>query len=126
MLDPAKFENKQSLGLTLYYDATCALHSGDKDGAAAGYLECLKIFKELATDPTAKLQKAYLMLALARCGDHTGAAAIAEELVKVPPKDEAIYVQAADGFALASGVARAVGGKDADLVQHYIKRALEC
>ena len=57
-LDPANFENKQTLGLTLYYDATCALHSGDKDGAAAGYGECLKIFKELATEPTAKLQKA--------------------------------------------------------------------
>ena len=101
-LDPANFENKQTLGLTLYYEATCALHSGDKDGADAGYRECLKIFKELATEPTAKLQKAYLMLALARCGDHAGAATIAEALVKIPPKDEAIYVQAACGFALAA------------------------
>ncbi len=125
-LDPANFENKQTLGLTLYYDATCALHSGDKDGAAAGYLESRKIFKELATEPTAKLQKGYLMLALARCGDHAGAAAIAEELVKVPPKDEAIYVQAACGFALACGAARAAGGDDAALVQHYTERALEC
>ena len=125
-LDPADFENKQSLGLTLYYEATCALRSGDKDGAAAGYGECLKIFKELDTEPTAKLQKAYLMLALARCGDHAGAATIAEALVAIPPKDEAIYVQAACGFALAFGAARAAGGSDPALVRHYIERALEC
>ena len=124
-LDPTNFENKQSLGLTLYYEATCALHSGDKAGAAAGYGECVKIFKGLATEPKAKLQNAFLMLALARCGDHAGAATIAEELVKVPPNDEAIYVQAACGFALASGAARAAGG-DAALVQHYIDRALKC
>ena len=125
-LDPADFENKHALGLTLYYEATCALHSGDKDGAAAGYRECLKIFKELDTEPTAKSHKADLMLALARCGDHAGAATIAEALVATPPKDEAIYVQAACGFALACGAARTAGGSDAALVQHYIERALEC
>ncbi len=125
-LDPGRSEIKQSLGLTLYYDATCALHSGDKDGADAGYLESLKLFKELASDPTAKLQKAYLMLALARCGDHAGAATIAEELVKIPPKDEAIYFQAACGFALASGAARAAGGNDAARVPHYIERSIKC
>ena len=81
-LDPAESETKHSLGLTLYYEATCALHSGDKDGAAAGYRECLKIFKELDTEPNAKPSKADLMLALARCGDHAGAAKIAEELVR--------------------------------------------
>ena len=54
-----------------------------------------------------------------------GPPTIAEELVKTPPKDEAIYVQAACGFALAAAAARAAGG-DADLVQHYIERALEC
>ena len=126
LVDPGNFENRQTLGQTLYFEATCALHSGDKAGAAAGYGECLKIFKELATEPTAKLQKAFLMLALARCGDHAGAATIAEALVKVPPKDEAIYVQAACGFALAAGAARAASGSDAALVQHYMDRALKC
>ena len=66
------------------------------------------------------------MLALARCGDHAEAAKIAEALVATPPKDEAIYVQAACGFALACGAARTAGGSDAALVQHYIERALEC
>jgi tetratricopeptide (TPR) repeat protein len=126
VLEPADFENKRSLGLTQYYEATCALHSGDKDGAAAGYRQCLNIFKALDIDPTAKPHKADLMLALARCGDHAGAATIAEELVKVPPKDEAIYVQAACGFALACGAARPAGTGNVDLVQHYVKRALEC
>ena len=112
-LDPADFENKHSLGQTLYYEATCALHSGDKDGAAAGYRECLKICKELATEPTAKPYKADLMLALARCGDHAEAAKIAEALVATPPKDEAIYVQAACGYALASGAAAGRRGRRA-------------
>ncbi len=115
-----------SLGLTLYYEATCALHSGDKDGAAAGYRECLKIFKDLDAEPTAKFPKAELMLALARCGDHAGAATIAEALVAIPPKDEAIYFQAACGFALACGAARTTGGGDAALGQHYIERAIKC
>ena len=96
------FDNKQTLARTLYYEATCALHSGDKDGAAAGFRECLKICKELATEPKAKMPQADLMLALARCGDHAGAAKIAEALVATPPKDEALYVQAACGFALAA------------------------
>ncbi len=66
------------------------------------------------------------MLALARCGHHAGAATIAEELVRIPPKDEAIYVRAACGFALAVGAARAAGGGAAAPIQHYNKRALDC
>ena len=42
---------------------------------------------------------------MARCGDHAGAAKIAESLVIVPPTDEAIYIQAACGYALAAGAA---------------------
>ncbi len=66
------------------------------------------------------------MLALARCGDHAGAATIAEELVKIPPKDEAIFVDAARGFSLAAGAARAAGGDDAARVPGYIERAIKC
>ncbi len=124
MLDPADFANKRSLGLTLYYEATCALHAGDKDGADAGYHECLKIFKELDTEPTAKLPRAELMLALARCGDHAGAATIAAALVATPPKDEGIYVQAACGFALAAGVL--ADGRDTALVKRYTDAAIDC
>ncbi len=100
---PLDFDSKHLLELTLYYEATCALHSGDKEGAAAGYQECLKICKELATQPKYKHLQSDLMLALARCGDHAGAAKIARELVATHPKDEGLYVQSACGYALAAG-----------------------
>jgi hypothetical protein len=67
-----------------------------------------------------------LMLALARCGEHVEAAKIAAQLVETPPRDEAIYVQAACGFALASDAARAAGGSGAALVQGYIESAIKC
>ena len=62
--DPDDFENKQSLAQTLYYDATCALQSGDKDGADKGYHECLKICEELATEPKTKGPQTDLLVAL--------------------------------------------------------------
>jgi serine/threonine protein kinase/tetratricopeptide (TPR) repeat protein len=126
MLDPADSATKRSLGLTLYYDATCALRAGDKVGADAGYHECLKIFKELDTDPKVKLPRADLMLALARCGEHAEAAKIAGELVATPPKDEGLYVQAACGFALAAGVVADGDGDDAALVKSYTDSAIDC
>jgi eukaryotic-like serine/threonine-protein kinase len=120
--DPSDLDNKRTLGITLYYEATCVLHSGDKIGADAGYHECLKIFRELANEPMVKKPQAELMLALARCGEHAKAAEIAEKLVETPPKDEGLYVESARGFALAAAAAAG----DAGRVQHYIDRALEC
>jgi serine/threonine protein kinase/tetratricopeptide (TPR) repeat protein len=120
--EPSDLENKHTLAQTLYYEATCALHSGDKPGSAAGFLRCLAICKELATEPKAKIWETDLMLALARCGDHAEAARIAEALVATPPKDERLYVQAACGYALAAGAA----GGDASLVQRYKTAALDC
>ena len=119
---PLDFDSKHLLELTLYYEATCALHSGDKEGAAAGYHECLKICKELATQPKYKHLQSDLMLALARCGDHAQAAKIAGELVATPPKDEGLYVQSACGYALAAGAAAG----DAALVKSYTAAALDC
>jgi eukaryotic-like serine/threonine-protein kinase len=115
------FELENVLALTLYFEATCALHAGDKDGAAAGYRECLKVCKDLANEPKAKKPQTLLMLAMARCGDPVGAVKIAEALVENPPKDEALYVQSACGFALA-----AADGGDADRIRHYRKRAIAC
>jgi hypothetical protein len=66
-------ENKHTLAQTLYYEATCALHSDDKPGAVAGFRRCLTICKELTTGPKAKIWETDLMLALARCGDHAKA-----------------------------------------------------
>jgi serine/threonine-protein kinase len=120
--EPSDLENKHTLAQTLYYEATCALHSGDKPGSEAGYRRCLAICNELTTDPKGKVWESDLMLALARCGDHAKAAAIARKLVATPPKDERLYVVAACGYALAAGAA----GGDASLVQRYKNAALDC
>jgi len=120
--DPSDAENKRTLAWTLYYEATCALHAGDKPGSDAGYRRSLAIFKQLKTDPEAKIPESELMLALARCGDYAQAARIAKSLVDTPPKDESLYVAAACGYALAAGAA---GGKDA-LAQGYKTAAIDC
>ncbi len=120
--DPADFDNKRMLAETLYYEATCALHSGEKEAAANGFHECLKICNELASEPKAKLAIALRMLALARCGDHKEAAKIAKELVAASPNDSAVYVDAARGYALAVAAA---GSKD-DVRRCYIDEAIKC
>lgn len=118
----ADFDLQYVLAWTLYFEATCALHSGDKAGATTGYGQCLKICKELVNEQRAKRPQTLLMLALARCGDHAGAAKMAEELVATPPRDEGVYVQAACGFALAAGAA----SSDAGLVKRYTEKAIGC
>jgi eukaryotic-like serine/threonine-protein kinase len=120
--DPADFENKHELVQTLYFDATSALHSGDKNGADKGYHECLRICEELATEPKPKGPQIFLMLAAARCGDHVRAANIAKSLVDVPPDNEELYIQAACGYALAAAAA----GSDAGLAKLYTERAIHC
>lgn len=120
--DATNVDTQAMLAETLYYDATCALHSGDAVGAAAGYRRCLEIRKALAKDTLVKMPQVNLMVALARCGEHAQAAAIAEQLVTTPPKDEHLYFQAACGFALAAG---AVRGDDC-LAQCYAASAVKC
>jgi len=120
--DPASLETKSMLAEILYFDATCALHSGDPAGAAASYRRCLEIRKKLATEPAAKMPQVDLMVALARCGDHAEAAKIAEALMTNPPTDEHIYFQAACGYALSAGAA----GNDATLIKRYTAAALDC
>jgi eukaryotic-like serine/threonine-protein kinase len=140
--DPANLDAPRRLAEADYYEATCALHSGDPDGAAAGYRRCLEIRRKLASDPLAKMSRIDLMVALARCGEHAAAAAIARDLVATPPNNEQIYFQSACGFALATGAARderrrlqsacgplrdaIVAGLDAVLVRIYISRAVDC
>ncbi len=111
------------LSETLYYDATCALHSGDLSGAARGYRRCLEIRRKLVTEPNAKLPRVDLMLALARCGDHPEAARMAGELIASPPRESNIYFQAACGYALSAG---AVKDKDKALAKRYTASAIDC
>lgn len=98
-----------------------ALHSGDAQGAAAGYRRCLEIRKKLATEPAAKMPRVDLMLALARCGDHAEAAKIADALIAIPPTDEHMYFQVACGYALCAAAA----SNDATLKRRYTASALD-
>ncbi len=106
-VDPNDTVPRETLATTLYYEATCALHSGDIAAAAEGYRRCLEIREKLATDPDEKIPMVNLMVAVARCGQHARAASIAHRLMKSPPRDEHIYFQIACGYALAAESARA-------------------
>jgi eukaryotic-like serine/threonine-protein kinase len=119
--DPSDFDNKRMLAQTIYYEATCALASDDKGEADKGYRECLKICKELAFEPSAKMPQADLMLALARCGEHVEAAKIAEKLVAASPTDSRLYVQAARGYALAANAVSSGNER-----RCYIDAAIKC
>jgi eukaryotic-like serine/threonine-protein kinase len=119
-VDPQNFDIKRVLAETLYFEATTALHSGDAKGAAAGYGRCLKLRKELASEPKAKISQVDLMLALARCGQHAQAAEIARMIVASEPRNSELYYLAACGYALAAGAAG-----DAALSRQYTDKAIE-
>jgi eukaryotic-like serine/threonine-protein kinase len=120
--DPTNLDNKAMLAETLYYEATCALYAGDIAGSAAGYRRCLEIRRALVTEPGVKVTQVDLMVALARCGEHTEAAEIAVALVATPPTDTRLYFQAACGFALSAGAASG----DPELVELYTSLAIDC
>ena len=120
--EPSNLVTQAALATILYYDATCALHAGDRSAAAIEYRRCLEIRKALATDPTVKMPQVDLMVALARCGEHAKAAKIAEMLAAIPPTNENFYFQAACGYALAAGCVP----NDADLARQYTSGAIAC
>jgi eukaryotic-like serine/threonine-protein kinase len=120
--DPANHDTKDLLAKTLYYDATCALHSDDRSGAAAEYRRCLEIRKTMVTEQTAKVPQVDLMLALARCGEHAEAARIAAALAVMPPTNENFYIQAACGYAIAKSCA----ANDKTLAEQYASAAIAC
>jgi eukaryotic-like serine/threonine-protein kinase len=121
-LDPNDFDARGRLATTLYYEATCALHSHDQPAAEAGYRRCLEIRKALVTIPKAKMPQVEVMLALARCGEHGEAAKIAESLVAGDPLNEQVYFQSACGYALAAGAATG----HPDLARRYTDAAVNC
>ncbi len=140
--DPADMVPRSALAEALYYEATCALYSGDHRAADRGYRRCLRIREALATDPKDKIARVNLMIVVARCGDHARAAAIGRELLATPPHDEQILYYLACAYALAAGAAGAeqerlqealgsvpsvmAGGIDAALVRLHTDLALDC
>ncbi len=137
--EPTNAQALQRLATTLYYEATCALKSGDRAGAVAGYRRCLELREKLATDPKVKMPRMAMMVALARCGQHAPAAAIARDLVTRPPDNEMVYFEAACGFALSAGAVRdqasptpasagvpRLAAADMALIRDYTDRAIDC
>ena len=118
--DPSNLDTKAALARTLYYDATCALHSGDAAGAAAEYRRCLELRKSMVDEKGAKYPQVDLMVALARCGEHAEAAKIADVLAATPPTNENFYYQAACGYAIAAGCV----GNDKALAERYSSAAI--
>jgi eukaryotic-like serine/threonine-protein kinase len=121
-VDETSLETKSMLAEILYYDATCALHSGDPGGAATNFHRCLELRKKLVSEPAAKMSQIDLMVALARCGEHVEAAKIADALMTKPPTDEHLFFQVACGYALSAAAA----GSDATLSRRYTDAALDC
>ena len=138
--DPKNVVPLQGMAQTLYYEATCALKSGDRAGAAASYRRCLEIREKLLADPArTKVPAIDVMLARARCGQHGRASAVARDLVGRPALNAMVYFQAACGFSLSAGAvhdldspARLTGGggllaaADASLIGTYTERAVDC
>ena len=120
--DPSNKDTQAVLATTLYYDATCALQSGDRYGAELEFRRCLEIRKDLAKEPQAKLPQADLMLAFARCGLHAEAAKIAHALMATAPQNEQLYFQAACGYAVAASCVAA----EAALTRQYTALAIDC
>ncbi len=121
-IDPSNLITKAALARTLYYDATCALHSGDTAAAKAEYRRCLELRKEMVKDPTAKSPQVDLMVALARCGEHVEATRIAEVLAQTPPTNENFYFQAACGYAIATSSV----SSGSPLAREYTSAAIAC
>ncbi len=119
-IDPSNVETKAALARTLYYDATCALHSGDAAGAAAEYRRCLELRKSMVDEKGAKYPQVDLMVALARCGEHAEAAKIADVLAATPPTNENFYYQAACGYSIAAGCV----GNDKAVAERYTSASI--
>jgi tetratricopeptide (TPR) repeat protein len=125
--EPASVRAKMDVALAHYYVATADLRAGNRDSAMAHYRACRDMREALAKDPQAKLSSLDLMLALARTGDHGRASAIAEAMIKVPPRDARIYFHSACGFTLSAGAAASLppSAESSRRVRHYTDRALD-
>ncbi len=117
---------RKLLGLNYYRLATACLRLGELESAAENYRKCLDVRTQLQKEiPNNVGLQIELMLAQARCGRHTEAAAFAEKLQKRFPKEAKYLIQSACGFALsAPGVGRgksetALTGDELALRQSY-------
>jgi eukaryotic-like serine/threonine-protein kinase len=95
---------KDSLATVYYKLATTRLQLHQSSEAAAIYAKCLALRKELLdADPGDSGKQIGLMLALARCGQHTEAAAIAAQLRQQAADNAGTLFYVACGYALSAG-----------------------
>jgi tetratricopeptide (TPR) repeat protein len=99
--------HKADVSFGCYFLATALQRLGESSKAQTLYRECLEIRRSLANDPEAKPSQINLAVALARCGEHEEAAAIARRLIETPPKSSFIYIEVACALALCSGATSA-------------------
>jgi serine/threonine-protein kinase len=97
--------HKGDVSFGCYYLATALLRLGDTAGAARLYRECLDLRRELVKDPEAKVSRINLAVAMARCGEHEGAAMIARQLIESSPKNVELSIESACALALCAGSA---------------------
>ncbi len=134
--DPDYVRFQWDMAQSHYFLGTAQERLGETELADRHFRQCLDLRRPLAEraeskDDPLKIPQINLMVALARCGEHEPAAAIADDLVKVPPQDARIYFQAACGYALCAGaVARGIAtdgcsSADSSLRKSYTTRAFQ-
>ncbi len=116
---------KKDLGSSLYGVGTAQDRLGRREESAAAYAECLKHWRELASNPAARMEEIDIMLAQGRDGNHAEAARLAQGLITVPPQDARNYFQAACGFTLAAAAAERVEPDKPELARGYRDEALK-
>jgi tetratricopeptide (TPR) repeat protein len=123
--NPAAAGPRQSLSQSHYQLGTACRRLGEA-AADRHFRECLALRQALAKDDPRNANKQIdLMLALARCGRHTEAAAGADELGRRAPRDPRIRFYVACIYALSSGATAGEADGGAALRRRYLDRALE-
>ena len=119
--DPKKFEYQWDLGMLYYRLGLQAVRVKDAAAAKANFLKCRAIREPLATQDKANDRRQMeLMLALAHCGDHIRAAAIAAGLERGPRADSELLVDVTRTYAQCALAAAA----SADLKTRYTNEAV--
>lgn len=98
--DRKKFDYQWDLGFAHYRLGQHALRTKDETGAKAHFRNCLKIREELASkDNINERRQMELMLVVAHCGDHVGAAEIATRLEKSVKHDAEFMIDLGRTYA---------------------------
>jgi eukaryotic-like serine/threonine-protein kinase len=130
--EPTSADLQAEFATSNYRLGTANLWLGRKSESEKCYQDSLKFREKLSPrDPTNTHRKLELMLSLARCGQHTKAAELADAIRKATSGDSAFLFSAACGYALS--IPAVAHGKDKDkltpeeraLQQRYADKAID-